>query len=883
MKSRVMGLESEKQSKLVAEIKNDYIKRKEERRGIEQSWLLNMNFVVGNQFSYINSEGEVVDIERANASESREVFNHIAPIIESRLAKLGRVRPTMGVRPSSSSESDLETAKLSKKILNSVSTELNLSNVVADATIWSEVAGTSFYKIVWNPDLGNVVGYLAKSGKVYPVDELNKFRRANKIVRVYFDEVKRRFCNNLYNSFYGKFGDKKACDGVKNSYENITKSSSSENNTSVGFGAIGGKKNVGWNDAPAEGLGVNGVIKDDFKNVSASVNQLNGLENVTQFGVDAVEDMLPSGCVGGVAGDEFGKINHTENAIDSYESITKNNCFEDVDKKSETLDHLNSINYSNLNFFINLLNLGEKKDAIALDFLADGGEVGGFTKAYSKLNDILFDEILTEIGSLVIDGENVTAKAFKNAKSFIEGFSDEVKLDFLGELEAVTDGDIDITVCSPFEIFPENAGIFEIDNQPSIMHVRAVTVDTIKQLYGVEVKGETINSVSLCSAFGSENFLAGKSNVTKVIGSETDNQVLLIERWVKPNSENKCGRLSIVAGDKLVFDGAMPYENYPFVKQVSNRMVGSFWGVGVVDRCIPIQRAYNAIKNRKLECVARLCGGVLAVEEGSVDVDSIEEDGLAPGKILVYRNGSNVPMFMDAGSVPRDLSEEEERLSNELISISGVSELMRNSTLPSQVNSGTAINLLIEQDDTRLSVTAENIRVAMLELSKRILRLYKTFATNKKLAKVTDECGRLQIFYWSKSDIGSDDVVLETSNELNESMASRKQMVLELLKYGLLVGENGKMDERTRAKVIEMLGFGSWESSVDEVSLQLARAKNENVASGDMVVLEVDNHDLHIREHTKYLLELGEVSGERVERLIEHIRMHKTFKSVKGE
>ena len=67
------------------------------------------------------------------------------------------------------------------------------------------------------------------------------------------------------------------------------------------------------------------------------------------------------------------------------------------------------------------------------------------------------------------------------------------------------------------------------------------------------------------------------------------------------------------------------------------------------------------------------------------------------------------------------------------------------------------------------------------------------------------------------------------------------------------------------------------------MSLQLARAKNENVASGDMVVLEVDNHDLHIREHTKYLLELGEVSGERVERLIEHIRMHKTFKSVKGE
>jgi hypothetical protein len=33
----------------------------------------------------------------------------------------------------------------------------------------------------------------------------------------------------------------------------------------------------------------------------------------------------------------------------------------------------------------------------------------------------------------------------------------------------------------------------------------------------------------------------------------------------------------------------------------------------------------------------------MLVEDGSVDVDDLCEEGLAPGKVLVYRQGSNAP------------------------------------------------------------------------------------------------------------------------------------------------------------------------------------------------------------------------------------------------
>lgn len=66
----------------------------------------------------------------------------------------------------------------------------------------------------------------------------------------------------------------------------------------------------------------------------------------------------------------------------------------------------------------------------------------------------------------------------------------------------------------------------------------------------------------------------------------------------------------------------------------------------MVERTIPIQRAYNAVKNRKHEFLNRIAVGVLAVEDGSVDVDNLETEGLSPGKILVYRQGSNPPRLM---------------------------------------------------------------------------------------------------------------------------------------------------------------------------------------------------------------------------------------------
>lgn len=68
---------------------------------------------------------------------------------------------------------------------------------------------------------------------------------------------------------------------------------------------------------------------------------------------------------------------------------------------------------------------------------------------------------------------------------------------------------------------------------------------------------------------------------------------------------------------------------------------------GLVEMLIPTQRAYNNLMNRSVELVNRLSNPCLKVEDGSVDIDAIEDDGLVPGKVLVYRQGSIPPTIME--------------------------------------------------------------------------------------------------------------------------------------------------------------------------------------------------------------------------------------------
>lgn len=458
----------------------------------------------------------------------------------------------------------------------------------------------------------------------------------------------------------------------------------------------------------------------------------------------------------------------------------------------------------------------------------------------------------------------------------------------LGEKDGapVKEGGVEITAVSPLEIFPENLYAEDLSGQKSVIHARAVNVDDIFKIYGVEIDGGDVSTFSpLSENRFNVNYNGGfKENKTAGV---MHNAVILIEKYELPSKSYKNGRLITVAGGKLLQLTDLPYINgadgervLPFVMQKSLYKEGAFFGSSVIERLIPVQRAYNAVKNRKHEFLNRLSTGVIAAEDGSIDADDLETDGIYPGKVIVYRQGSRPPQLFASGQVPTDFTLEEERLLKEFSSLSGSSESARNVDLYSSNLSGNAIELLIEQDDEKLLTTAENIRMAVKEAAKHALRLFKQFAVDTRVIRVANDNKKVKLFYFKGSDISSEDVVFDTEYEVSKTPAQKKSNVIEMLKMGLLTGDDGKMSARTKSKILEILGYGSLDNAQDISVLHKNKAERENV---EMIKREVsaddyDDHDAHIDEHLRKILSIEtDDEQEYKKRLVKHLNEHKAY------
>lgn len=445
---------------------------------------------------------------------------------------------------------------------------------------------------------------------------------------------------------------------------------------------------------------------------------------------------------------------------------------------------------------------------------------------------------------------------------------------------AVRQGDVKIVCVSPFEIYPCSLAVEKLEDQPSIIHAKAVSVQDIRLLYGVELAGRDIDEFSLSPYSQASHGRAGAPFSSRAVKHGYE---MVIERYSRPTAQSPEGRLTVVAGERLLYDGPLPYVNgdggtrgYPFVKQVCLPLAGSFFGGSVVDRLIPVQRAYNAVKNRKHEFLNRIAMGAVAVEDGSVDTDELREDGLTPGSVIVYRQGGKPPEMLTLGSVPSEFGAEESTLQAEFNKIAGTGDITQQANAFSTVTSATGLQLIIEQNDARLNNSYQSIRRAVKKIGAHVLRLYRQFADDVRLLKCAGENNVLQLFYFKGGDISSDDVVLEADSDSNLTPAQRRTVIYELLEKGLFSDENGRLSNESKDKILTLLGYEGFKGERDLSNLHRSRAGEENLVmrSAACEVKDYDDHLLHIGEHTAFLL--SEKRDEQTEaRICAHIRQHK--------
>ncbi len=455
--------------------------------------------------------------------------------------------------------------------------------------------------------------------------------------------------------------------------------------------------------------------------------------------------------------------------------------------------------------------------------------------------------------------------------------------------EEIREGDVEAIVVSPFEIYPDSP-FSTLEQCRSIIHAKTYHVDEVELLWGVKEEGSEVNVFTLKEQGVAMGGLGHRNSAYAVTSQKKEDQVIVYEYNERPSKAHPEGRLIICTDNELLHAGPLPYEigpngtlDFPFDVQHSISGVNMFFGKSVIERLLPLQRKYNDLKNRINEYMNRFAIGQITYEQGTIDEDFLEEEGLAPGAMIPYARGGRPPTYMTYNTLPSAFREEEQALNHLFVIISGVSEISRDSSAPTGVNSGVALAILQEQDDTRLALTAQHLNNTKVNIAKKWLRLYQQFADGPRIIKFVGKDNEVDVIDWTANDLTTDDVYIETSTLLAESPAQRRQMVFDLLSAGLFNDpETGMLSNLGRRKVFEMLEMGNWEQADNSTNLQQQRALRENRAMQEGAMADVksfDDHIIHIEVHNSFRLtaEFEEIVAEmpEIEQVYEeHINVH---------
>jgi uncharacterized protein YaaQ len=444
-------------------------------------------------------------------------------------------------------------------------------------------------------------------------------------------------------------------------------------------------------------------------------------------------------------------------------------------------------------------------------------------------------------------------------------------------------GDLDYGLITPYEIYPESIFKQTVEAQRSIILEQVKTVDDIYDLYGVKVEGSNIETFELTPLASGGGF--GYENTTVTIGHRTiDNAEKVITYFERPSKHKPNGQMIIIIGDKeLVYYGDLPYSRIPIIQSVCIEVAGQFFGKSAIERLIPIQRAYNGCVNRIHEYIKRIAIGSYIVEEGSIDIEEYEAEGQAPGKLVIYKNGTNAPVPTQIGQLPNEIMVERQNLKQDMEYAAGVSQLMVYGSTPSGVTSGTAISNLMEIDNTRLSLTGDNIRNSVRKLAILWLEIYKKYATTHRIVNYVGGNNIGKAIVWSHEDINSYDVDYVTENELLMSEEKQKENFFNSYNMGLFTDADGRIPTRIKIKAKEFMKVGNFTDIMGIDELQIQAAQRENVFFENGVIPKVsdfDEHEIHIEEHLRYVLQmdfqiLKKRKPEYAQALENHLRQHK--------
>lgn len=415
------------------------------------------------------------------------------------------------------------------------------------------------------------------------------------------------------------------------------------------------------------------------------------------------------------------------------------------------------------------------------------------------------------------------------------------------------EGDIEVELVSAFEIFPDPVAT-SLDNAQYYIQAKVRKLDYFRSHYperGALVKEEDTWLLSIQNEMRI-NSMVGQGPAQTGIGLAMKNSAIELTLYEKRSKDYPNGRMVVSANGVLLYDGELPCGEFPHVKWDDVQITQKYYSEALVTHMRPIQDQYNILMRKRAQWTNTMLAGKWLAPKGS----SFQEN--APnnqsGEVWYYNPvpGAPAPQQQQVPVIPQYAYSEEDRLLNALYDILGEGEISRG-ILPAAGIPAIGMQLLLEQDETRISTVTEQHEYAFAKVGKLMLKYLEKYVTNERMLKISDPNAQYQVKSWTGNDLSGDhDVIVVRGSTAPTTLATKRNEILNLYDRGMY---GNPADSQVRIKVMRDLEFGDTSSHYADQSADFAQI-NKSIHEIEMGIIpdisEFDNHALHLQEKNRY-------------------------------
>ncbi len=413
------------------------------------------------------------------------------------------------------------------------------------------------------------------------------------------------------------------------------------------------------------------------------------------------------------------------------------------------------------------------------------------------------------------------------------------------------EGDVRIDVVSALEVFPDPLAK-TWDDVSYVIQAKVRKLDYFRLHYPergelVKEEGAWLLSSQYEMRINSLN-TGGPSN--SGTSEQMKNAAIELSYYEKRSKKYPNGRHVIVANGVLLKNDDLPCGEIPFSKFDDVVVGGKYNSESLITHARPLQDHYNRVLvKRKVWSDTLLAGKFVTARGHNIGQESLTDST----EVLEYDPVPNAqePHAMQIPVMPQYAyteSAETEKTLNQIFGLSDVSRgILPSSSIPAQ-----GMQILIEQDETRIGIETEQDEHSWARVGMLILKTYETNCkTDRKLKSRNGADYSVKTFNGQMLK-GNTDVTVIRGSTIPNSKTLKRQDILNAYQQGLM---GNPQDPVVREEVWSMLEYGDTKKGWEKVRIdknQINRTIQQMEQGIAPIVNKGDNHLLHIDVKNDY-------------------------------